>query len=101
IAIQVTQVLTPPRPVTVSFPGAIFLHGQQVVVASYPLSQVVVTQSVWRLPSCPASETITLTADGTGGSVIEQVVVDTLCVNFACPSDLTANAAPGECNASV
>ena len=59
-----------------------------------------VEKSVWRLgPPCPANETIVLTG-GTNGTLLDQVVVDTLCLNFPCPTDIVANADLGLCSKS-
>ena len=59
-----------------------------------------VEKSVWRLgPPCPASETIVLTG-GTNGTLLDQVVVDTLCLNFPCPTDIAASADLGQCSKS-
>ena len=60
----------------------------------------VVAQSIWRLgPPCPASEAVVLTA-GTNGTLLDQVVIDTLCLYLPCPIDIAASADPGHCSKS-
>jgi uncharacterized repeat protein (TIGR01451 family) len=60
----------------------------------------VVEKTLWRVgPPSPVVETIVLTG-GTNGSLIDQVVVDTLALDFACPTDLVASADAGQCSKS-
>jgi len=69
-----------------------------------PFGQWMVQQTIWRIPSpCPVSETVTLTSPAVGNSVIDQVVIDTICVDYAtaCPPSQTVNAEPGLCTAVV
>ena len=58
----------------------------------------VVDQQVWRLAPCPDTEMIQL-AGGPLGSLIDEVIVDTLCVEPpVCPADITANQDAGQCS---
>src|SRR5262249_8662004 len=102
VVVQVTELLTPGQPVTISFPGATFVHGSTVAgdpPDSLALSSVVVTQSVWRLPNCPSSETLDIVGGATSGSTIDSIVVDTLCIDITCPTDIPLNTETGQCSA--
>ena len=78
--------------------GTLVSQQQQTIQTVAPGRTWVVAQSVWRLgPPCPASESVVLTA-GSNGSLIDQVVVDTLCLDFPCPSNITGNADAGQCS---
>lgn len=85
----------------VSIPGGILVNQQEQTVETSVFGESwVVAKSLWRLgPPCPGSETVTLTG-GTNGSLIDQVVVDTLCVNLPCPADILADADAGQCGKS-
>ena len=105
IRVQVTQyrdssVYTLNAGVAIS--GATLVSQQQTTIETTLFgAQWVVHQSIWRLASCPSSESVVLTGPA-NGSLIDQVVVDTLCLDPACPSNLgplTAN--PGECSKLV
>jgi uncharacterized repeat protein (TIGR01451 family) len=84
----------------VSIPGATMLSQSQTTVETTVTGSWVVHRSVWRIAPCPAGETVLITAP-LGSALIDQVVVDTLCVDLgpACPSDQTLNADPGQCSA--
>jgi len=85
---------------TVSISGGSLLAQQQTTVETTISGQWIVAQSIWRLgPPCPSSETIVLTA-GTNGSLIDQVVVDTICQDFVCPTNILALADAGQCSKS-
>lgn len=66
---------------TISIPGASYLGGQKVLVEAFGLNgdSIYVDQTMWRLEPNPSTETITITAPN-GGALINQVVVDTLCI---------------------
>ncbi len=83
----------------VSITGATLVSQQQQTVETTAFAQWVVHQSVWRLPTCPSSESVVLTGPA-NGSLIDEVVVDTLCLDFTCPSDLNFSADPGQCSKS-
>jgi len=55
-----------------------------------------VQKSLWRIAPCPADETVTITG-GQFGSLIDQVIVDTLCVDITCPADVTVSNDPDQC----
>lgn len=104
IAIQVTQYRDGlyNAMATVSVPGATRVSGQvrtnaTMVRGSPPrYSYWVVDQSVWVMETCPATESITITA-GVNSSAIDQVVVDTICQEFTCPTNPTVSADIGQC----
>ena len=80
--------------------GTLMSQQQQTIDTSPSGGQWVVAQSIWQLgPPCPASESVVLTG-GANGSLIDQVVVDTLCLDFACPLDIVAVADAGQCSKS-
>jgi uncharacterized repeat protein (TIGR01451 family) len=87
---------------TVSIAGATMLSQETTSIEATLTGNWVVHRSVWRLAPCPTAETVVITAPA-GSALIDQVVVDTLCVDLAptCPPDQTVNAAPGQCSASV
>ena len=54
--------------------------------------------TVWRLESCPAGETVSVSVGNLGG-LIDQVVIDTVCVEPPpCPGDIAEVADPGACS---
>ena len=80
--------------------GTLVSQQQQTIETTLFGATWTVEKTVWRLgPPCPASETIVMTG-GTNGSLIDQVVVDTLCLSFPCPTNFLANADPGQCSKS-
>jgi hypothetical protein len=101
VRVQVTQYRGGPynQNATVSIAGGTLVSQQQTTIETVaPGRTWVVAQSIWRLgPPCPASESVVITA-GPNGSLIDQVVVDTLCLDFACPPDITGNADAGQCS---
>jgi uncharacterized repeat protein (TIGR01451 family) len=82
---------------SVSISGATALGGQRQLVESLPLGGWWVDQTMWRLAPNPASETI-LIGGAFNGSVVEQIVVDTRCVEPGCPPDLLVSADSGQCS---
>lgn len=58
-----------------------------------------VDKSLWRIPVAALSETITITG-GPNGSLIDQVVVDTVNLEIPCPGDIAVSADVGQCFAS-
>ena len=83
----------------VSIPGATMLSQQQTTIEATLTGNWVVHRSVWRIAPCPAGETVLITAP-LGSALIDQVVVDTLCVDLgsACPPDQSFAADPGQCS---
>jgi hypothetical protein len=82
----------------VSIPGATLLGGQrQLVVNGIANGGWWLDLTRWRLAPNPVSETILITS-AFNGSVIDQVVVDTRCVDVVCPPDIVASADPGQCS---
>jgi uncharacterized repeat protein (TIGR01451 family) len=90
------------QPPVVAIPGATILSQSESNVEATVTGNWVVHRSVWRIAPCPAAETVLITAPA-ASALIDQVVVDTLCVdlNPACPLDQTVNADPGQCSANV
>ena len=85
---------------TISIAGGVEVSEQQQLLRTNAIGgQWVVDRTIWRLTPSPASETIVLTA-GSNGSLIDQVVVDTLSLNFTCPTDIATNADAGLCSKS-
>ncbi len=84
-----------------NIPGAVLVsHPPVTVVETIPgVGRWVVDQQVWRIAPCPETELIQLTG-GPFGALIDEVIVDTLCQNLLCPSDVSLNADTGECFAS-
>jgi len=65
---------------TVAVPGAQFISSQTVLVElDGVLGAWYLDQSIWRIEPNPISEQIIVTSDSSGG-VIDQIVVDTICV---------------------
>src|SRR5262249_18490347 len=103
VLVQVTQyrdsiIYTANAGVSVSG-GSLVSQQQQTIETTGFGAQWVVEQTVWRLPSVPAYERVVLTA-GANGSLIDQVVVDTIALDPTCPSDIVANANAGQCSKS-
>jgi hypothetical protein len=64
----------------VDVPGAVFLGGETRVVQVVPdWGEFRLDQSMWRIYPNPTEETITITGNFMG-SMIDQIVVDTICV---------------------
>jgi hypothetical protein len=84
---------------TLSLSNATLVGTQQLQVGSGTLGVWMLDQSVWRLESCLDAQTLTLLAP-TNGAIVDQIVVDTLCVDLACPMDLIVAADPGRCSKS-
>jgi hypothetical protein len=84
---------------TVSIPGATMVNSNQQTVLIVAGGRTwVVSQTVWKLgPPTPASESVVITA-GINGALIDQVVVDTLSLDFACPTDIAGVTDPGQCS---
>ncbi|MCX6902269.1 MAG: HYR domain-containing protein, partial [Verrucomicrobia bacterium] len=105
--VEVVQIIGPspfyPNYATVSIPGATYVTGQRVATGNSGSFGMAwwVDQTVWRLPNSPSSETVTITADGTYGSAIDQVVVDTLSVDVCPPTSISQNTDAGQCTALV
>lgn len=85
----------------VAVAGGVLINQQQQTIQTNDFGGIwVVQKSVWRMgPPSPAFETVTLTG-GTNGSLIDQIVIDTLPVEIVCPSDVFAMADPGHCSKS-
>lgn len=92
ISIQITEWFDPGSGYTnaaVFIPSAAVLGDQTTTIQTVPGSfSWRVNQSLWRLPSSPDSETITLTTywdpqNLQGGGVIDQIVVDTISLDPA------------------
>lgn len=112
VRVQVTALLNAPfielPDVSIaSLSGAGVQVGSAVVTVLQdvtPFGKWVVQQTIWRIPApCPATETVTLTSPLIGNSVVDQVVVDTICVDYAtvCPPSQIVSADPGLCTAVV
>src|SRR5262245_30096179 len=85
---------------TVAISGGTLVSQQQQSIETTLIGQWIVEQTIWRMgPPCPTAEYVVLTA-GTNGSLIDQVVVDTLCLNFTCPPAILASADAGQCSKS-
>ncbi len=73
---------------------------QQVVGTNNSGGEWIAAKTLWRLGSpCPASESIEITA-GTNGTLVDQVLVETLCIDLVCPTDILTSADPGSCSKS-
>jgi uncharacterized repeat protein (TIGR01451 family) len=83
----------------VSIAGASMLSESQTTVETTLTGSWVVHRSVWRLAPCPNGETVLITAPA-GSALVDQVVVDTLCVDLGptCPPNQTLSADPGQCS---
>ena len=66
----------------VSIAGATFVSSQVVSNQAYGPGVWWTLQSVWLIQPSPASETVLVTSGSSQGSVIDQVIVDTLCPTF-------------------
>jgi hypothetical protein len=85
---------------SVALAGATYLGGQRQLVQSAGSSGGWwLDQTLWRLEPCPASETVVLTS-AFNGSVIDHVVVDTVCATVACPPNLVVSTDAGQCSRS-
>jgi hypothetical protein len=56
-------------------------------------------RTLWKLAASPASEAVLISA-ALNGSLIDQVVVDTLTLNPPCPEDVLVDADAGQCSAA-
>lgn len=67
----------------VSIPGATYVGGQRLYTGyTSPFAGAcMVDQTVWLVPTVPSSETITITANPTTGGAIDEVIVDTRCID--------------------
>ncbi len=86
---------------TVSIPGATLINQNQTTIETTTFGgQWVVAQTIWRFgPPSPGSESVVITG-GANGSLIDQVVIDTLSLDFPCPANIFAVADLGECSKS-
>lgn len=84
---------------TVSIAGGVLVSQAQEVVGTNSFGgEWVAAKSLWRLGSpCPASESVVLTA-GTNGTLLDQVLVETMCMDVTCPLDIVASVDPGQCS---
>jgi hypothetical protein len=88
ISVQVTDLTDPGlgfAPATVTVPGATLMSAASALIETLPPPGTAtwrLNQTLWLLPSCPAGETITITAPAAGG-LVDQVVVDTICLDPA------------------
>jgi hypothetical protein len=111
VRVQVTQFRLAPLYdlAVVDVPGATIVGTPTVAVLrnnqGTVLGEWVVETSVWRFPNCPATETVTVTGPVVPfpgfqfASVVDQVVVDTLCQDFECPPNVGPMPAdPGLCS---
>ena len=69
----------PPAPIVEVVDGTL-LEEQTVVVEDLALGQWLLDLSVWRIEPNPPHETIVLRSDPMWGAVIDQVVVQTICI---------------------
>lgn len=85
----------------VAIPGGVQVgQAQQVVGTNNYGGEWIAVRTLWRLGSpCPASENIVITA-GTNGTLMDQVVVETMCMDLTCPLDILTSADPGQCSKS-
>ncbi len=78
-------------------PSATLVSRQQQTIETTLTGAWVVDKSIWRIAPCPAGEIVTVTA-GLNSSLVDQVVVDTLCLDIACPVVAPQSADPGQCS---
>lgn len=85
----------------VSIVGATLVSQQETEIGpggGLPGGRWVVAQTVWRLgPPSPNNETVVFAA-APRGSLIDQVAIDTLCLDFPCPANVSVQADPGACS---
>jgi len=81
IWVQVTYFSDISQAPVVDIPGATMIGGQTVTVEQVPTGgSWLLDQSVWRMYPNPQREDIFIISDATWGSVVDQIVVDTICV---------------------
>jgi len=80
IWLQVTYYMDISQPPIVDVPGATFLGGETVIVEESGIGGWYLDLSKWRMEPNPSHETIILTADPSWGAVIDQIVVNTICI---------------------
>ena len=84
----------------VAIAGGTRISQQQVTnLSSGYNGKWIVEKTLWRLTPSPATESVVLTG-GYYGSLIDQVVVDTLDVDFSTPANILASANAGQCSRS-
>lgn len=77
--------------------GTLLSEQQQLLVTNSFGGQWIVQKTLWRLPAPAPSAVAVVLTGGYYGSLIDQVVVETLSLDFPTPSDITANANSGLC----
>lgn len=80
IWVQVTYLQFAVTAPTVDVPGAEYLGGETVLVEDAGLVKWYLDLSKWRIEPNPAEEQIILTSHPSLGSMIDQIVVDTICI---------------------
>lgn len=79
--VQVTYFRDMSQAPTVTVPGAAYLTGQTLLVEQVLTGGAwYLDQSIWRIEPNPDHEQILITSDPMWGSVIDQVVIDTICI---------------------
>jgi hypothetical protein len=100
VSVQVTEYQDPgtySQLAVVNVPGATLLSQSVTAVETNTFGYVwVVERTVWKLPNAPASEVVTVTAP-LFGALIDQVIVDTLTVDYPCPGNISGVADLGQC----
>ena len=71
-----------------------------VYLGASPLGNWVVSETLWRLSASASADSIVITA-GANGSLLDQVVVDTLNLQFAAPPNQTVTLAAGQCSTNM
>lgn len=102
IAVQITEFVDNSYyyPATVSIPNATLVDSKISLVEKMPVPLTggwYSYQTTWRLAPSPAEETITITANDLGG-IIDQVVIDTRCVDGISPAGTPAVGTQSECD---
>jgi hypothetical protein len=100
LCVQVAQYIggTFPNYSTVSITNATYLGGQrQLVEAVPPFGGIYVDQTVWRLAPNPDAEGIIITSPS-NGALIDQVAVDTRCVDGFSPAGTPTVGTQTECD---
>jgi hypothetical protein len=87
-------------PPVISISNATMVSSQVTNNQSAPPGNWKTIQSVWLLQPSPSSENILLAGDTSRGLLIDQMLVDTLVLDFPCPTNITGNADPGQCSKS-
>ena len=82
---------------TKTIAGATLVSDQETPIEVTLTGDWVVHETIWKFATCPASETIVITAPPTS-ALVDQVVVDTFCVlPPVCPLNISGNADSGTC----